>query len=181
MQALAPTQRGGAPQPSSTHYACCPRLCRLFTLHCRAGVYARRGALRQPGRILAGQGTAPLSRLTPTAPLAGEPFRRQFPKASPARGGGCAARHRRRGALPPCATGILQPPAGPCPASVGDDLRAKSRHFVPVALRNAACGRQCSHRPANPAMPQTPGGGRSRSPPGHRLFRPPAIGRTPKL
>ena len=33
---------------------------------------------------------------------------------------------------------------------VGDDLRAKSRHFVPAALRNAACGRQCSHRPAEP-------------------------------
>ena len=43
------------------------------------------------------------------------------PKASPARGGGCAARRRRRGALPPCPTGILQNPAGPCPASVGDD------------------------------------------------------------
>ena len=32
----------------------------------------------------------------------------------------------------------------------GDDLRAKSRHFVPAALRNAACGRQCLHRPAEP-------------------------------
>ena len=35
--------------------------------------------------------------------------------------GGCAARRRRRGALPPCLAGILQNPAGPCPASVGDD------------------------------------------------------------
>ena len=35
--------------------------------------------------------------------------------------GGCAARRRRRGALPPCPTGIPQTPAGPCPASVGDD------------------------------------------------------------
>ena len=52
--------------------------------------------------------------------------------------------------MPPCGRDILQSPAEPCPASVGDDLRAKSRHFVPAALRNAACGRQCSHRPAEP-------------------------------
>ena len=52
--------------------------------------------------------------------------------------------------MPPCGRDILQSPAEPCPASVGDDLRAKSRHFVPAALRNAACRRQCSHRPAEP-------------------------------
>ena len=89
--------------------------------------------------------------------------------------GGCAARRRRRGALPLCFAGILQTPAGPCPASVGDDLRAKSRHFVPVAFRNAACGRQCSHRPANPAMPQPPSGGRNRPP-----YKAPASGRRHK-
>ena len=70
-----------------------PRLCRPFVLHCRAGVHARRevcigltlwfgvsaapqgrGGLRQLGRVLARSCAAPLSRLTPTAPLAGEAF-----------------------------------------------------------------------------------------------------------
>ena len=52
------------------------------------------------------------------------------PKASPARGGGCAARRRRRGALPVSGKNILQGPAGPCPASVGDDAC-----IVPETLR----------------------------------------------
>ena len=51
-------------------------------------------------------------------------------KASPARGGGCAVRRRRRGALPVSGKNILQGPAGPCPASVGDDAR-----IVPETLR----------------------------------------------
>ena len=114
---------------------CRPPFRRPSALHCRAGVHARRGGLRRPGRVLARQGAAPLSRLTPTAPLAGEPFRRQFPKASPARGGGCAARRRRRGALPLCGGDTRQSPAGPCPASVGDDLHAKGRYFVLCALK----------------------------------------------
>ena len=64
-------------------------------------------------------------------PLAGEPSGRQaLYKASPARGGGCAARRRRRGALPVCGKNILQGPAGHCPASVGDDAR-----IVPETLR----------------------------------------------
>ena len=160
---------------------CRPRLCRPFALHCRAGVHARRGG-RQPGRILAGQGAAPLSRLTPPAPLTGEPSGWQaLYKASPARGcgverrlrrrkrdgagltvaehkrasaravrcghrkpdGGCAARRRRRGALPPCFTGILQTPAAPCP----------------VFRRG-----RCLHRPGNLATPQPPSGGRDRPP-----------------
>ena len=75
---------------------CRPPFRRPSALHCRAGVHARRGGLRRPGRVLARQGAAPLSRLTPTAPLAGEPFRRQFPKASPARGCGVERRLRRR-------------------------------------------------------------------------------------
>ena len=62
MQASAPTQAlradGGMRRPAA------PRFYRLFALHCRAGVHARRG---------------------------------------------------------PCPTGIPQTPAGPCPASVGDD------------------------------------------------------------
>ena len=131
--------------------------------------------------------------------------------------GGCAARRRQRGALPPCPTGILQTPAVPCPASVGDDacivpetLRCRkpqaARRQLPLQgsllgenrLQSLPCkgrwmrrkaqtegciaalthrypanpGRalprvrrgRCSHRPANPAMPQTPGGGRKRPP-----------------
>ena len=54
-------------------------------------------------------------------PLAGEPSGRRLPKASPARGGGCAVRRRRRGALPACGGDILQNSAGHCPASAGDD------------------------------------------------------------
>ena len=54
---------------------------------------------------------------------AGVLLRRLPPKASP-------ARRRRRGALPLCPAGILQTPAGPCPASVGDDAR-----IVPQTLR----------------------------------------------
>ena len=73
------------------------------------------GGLRQPGRVLAGRGAAPLSRLTPTAPLAGAPSGR-LPKASPARGGGCAVRRRRRGALPLCGE---DGPAEPCPVLRG--------------------------------------------------------------
>ena len=65
------------------------------------------------------------------------------PKASPVRGGGCAVRRRRRGALPPCGGDILQSLAEPCPV-----------------LRRG----RCLHRPGNLAMPQTPGGGRNRPP-----------------
>ena len=43
MQASAPTQRGGVPQPSSARHACRPRFRRPCALHCRAGVHARRG------------------------------------------------------------------------------------------------------------------------------------------
>ena len=103
-----------------------------------AGVNARREGSRPPGRVLARQGAAPLSRLTPTLPVCGARIMRrmlkracilrpphllrlavsaaggarlrsplQGSKASPARGGGCAARRRRRGALPLCGGNIL--------------------------------------------------------------------------
>ena len=144
MQASAPTQRGDTPQLSSTCRACRPRLCRPYALHCRAGVHARRGGSRRPGGVLVRPCAAPLSRLAPPAPLPGEPFKRQsLYKASPARGGGCAARRRRRGALPPCPTGILQTLAGPCPASVGDDAC-----IVPEAQR---C-RKAPRRAKSPAL-----------------------------
>ena len=110
MQASAPAQGAG----------CRSRRRCTYTLYCRAGVHARRGDRGRPGRVLAGQGAAPLSRRAPTAPLTGAPSRR-LPKASPARGGGCAVRRRRRGALPACGGDILQNSAGHCPASVGDD------------------------------------------------------------
>ena len=77
---------GGAPRPSSARHACRPRSRRPSALHCRAGVHARRGALRQPGRILAEQDAAPLSRLTPTVPLTGEPSGRQFSQSLPCKG-----------------------------------------------------------------------------------------------
>ena len=52
-----------------------PGACRTLALRCRAGVHACRGGReRRPGRVLAGRGAAPLSRLTPAAPLTGEPF-----------------------------------------------------------------------------------------------------------
>ena len=134
---------------------------RPSALHCRAGVHARRergggenmaglckcryaescdtarrGGARQPGRVLVRQGAAPLSRLAPTAPLTGEPFKQQaLYKASPARGGGCAARCRRRGALPVGDGNILQTPAGPCPR-----------------IRRG----RCLHRPGSPAAAQAP-------------------------
>ena len=53
---------------------------------------------------------------------------------------GCAARRRRKGALPPCPAGILQTPAVPCPASVGDDAC-----IVPPA--------SCNYRPTGESRP----------------------------
>ena len=72
----------------------------------------------------------PQAALDSAAPYRGGFIGGSPPKASPARGGGCAARRRRRGALPVCGKNILQGPAGPCPASVGDDAC-----IVPETLR----------------------------------------------
>ena len=182
-----PIKPAGGPMKSSApakgHAAachlwrCCPP-----ALHCRAGVYARRGALRQPGRILAGQGTAPLSRLTPPAPLTGEPSGWQvLYKASPARGCGVERRLRRRKrdgagaavAERKCASAHAarcghRKPDGGCA------VRRRRRGALPLCptgiLQSPArpCpmfrrGR-CLHRPGNLAMPQVPGGGRNRPP-----------------
>ena len=87
-----------------------------------------KGALRQPGRILAEQDAAPLSRLTPTAPLTGEPGWQALDKASPARGGvteGDEGVHCRFASEISC-----KPRQNPALCFAGDDLRAKSRHFV---------------------------------------------------
>ena len=128
-----PMQRGGGRSARETtrrrDTVCRPRFRHPFALHCRAGVHARRGGLApaQKDTRKARRRTCSVSLYPPQAALdSAAPYRGSFiggspPKASPARGGGCAARRRRRGALPPCPTGILQNPAGPCPASVGDD------------------------------------------------------------
>ena len=85
--------------------------------------------MRRPGRVLAGQGAAPLSRLTPPAPLTGEPSGWQaLYKASPARGGvteGDEGVHCRFASEISC-----KPRQNPALCFAGDDLRAKSRHFV---------------------------------------------------
>ena len=107
MRSSAPAQRRAA--------ACHPRRCCMPALPCRAGVHARRKGLRRPGRILAGQGAAPL-RLRLAAhppPLAGE----ALPPVCPALQGGvttpagegctCAAlAGLRRHCPPPCDTAM---------------------------------------------------------------------------
>ncbi len=107
--------------------------CRGVTLwFCVSAAPQGRGGLRHPGRVLARSCAAPLSRRTPTAPLAGEPSRRRLPKASPARGGGCAVRRRRRGALPACGGDILQNSAGHCPANPAVPRASKRRAKTPA-------------------------------------------------
>ena len=69
------------------------------------------------------------------SPLQGRLSGGSSPKAFPVRGGGCAARRRRRGALPVGDGNILQTPAGPCPR-----------------IRRG----RCSHRPGSPAAAQAP-------------------------
>ena len=86
MKSSAPTQGTAALHDRHPPAMPAPRFRRPFALHCRAGVHARRGALRQPGRILAEQDAAPLSRLTPTAPLTREPSGRQSPPKPPLQG-----------------------------------------------------------------------------------------------
>ena len=109
-------------------------------------------------------------------------------KASPVRGGGCAGRRRRRGALPLCGGNILQSLAGPCPVfRRGRCLHRPGKPAIPQGLRGgrerppyiaAGNGRQrgsgsqspslatgrCSHRPGTPAIPQGLRGGRERPP-----------------
>ena len=159
-----------------------PRFLRPFALHCRAGVHARQGGtLRQPGRILAGQGAAPLSRLCRQLPLQGSLSGGSSPKASLVRGCGVERRLRRR----------KRDGAG---LTVAEHKRASARavrcgHRKPdggCAVRRRrkgalpACGGgilqglagpcpmfrrgRCLHRPGNLAMPQTPSGGRNRAP-----------------
>ena len=136
------------------------------TLQCRnpraAGVHARRGACANPEGYWHGKVPHPSVAWGDTSPCRGGFIAGSPPKASPARGGGCAARRRRRGALPLCPTGILQPPAGLCPMFRRDDLRAKSRHFTLCApkRRLRAAVLASSRKPCNAANP----GRRAKSP-----------------
>ena len=129
MKSSAPTQGTAALHDRHPPAMPAPRFRRPFALHCRAGVHARRG-----GFTAARKGIGKARRRTPQSADA---------DSSPYRGGGCAVRRRRKGALPLCPTDILQSPAGPCPR-----------------IRRG----RCWHRPGNLAMPQTPNGGRNRPP-----------------
>ena len=113
MKSSAPTQGRAA--------ACYPRRCcppayivgRAFTPVGKACV-----GRKDIGR--AGRRTPPPPAAAP--PLAGEALRvTAVWKGSPARGAGCAARRRLRGALPPYGGDILQNVPETCPTSVGDD------------------------------------------------------------
>ena len=111
-----------------------------------------RGGLRQPGRVLARSCAAPLSRLTPTAPLTGEPFRRQFPQSLPCKGRWVRRKAQTEGRLAArkaCATAASLS-AGPFrPAGAGrsligrpgellwDEKRGMTRHG-PYGVENAA-------------------------------------------
>ena len=115
--------------------ACRPRSRRPFALHCRAGVHARRGGLRRPGRILARSCAAPLCWLTPTAPLTGEPSGRQSPQSLP-----CKGRCLRRKAQ-----------TEGCIAALRPKYPTRPGRALPCPRRG-----RCSHRPGNPAVAQGP-------------------------
>ena len=104
------------------------------------------------------QCTPPSPSVTP--PLAGEALRTAAsPKGSPGRGavGEC----RLRGAAPYRVFTLAGWLA--FAASAGDDLRLLHRRCA-GDLRNAACGRQCPHRPANLSACAMLPGGRNRPP-----------------
>ena len=107
--------------------------------------------LRRAGRVLARPGAAPLRRLRRHLPLQGRLYGQLPLKKAPLQGELDAPQGAARGVHCRLAVEIsCKARQNPALCFVGDDLRAKSRHFVPAALRNAACGRQCSHRPAEP-------------------------------
>ena len=128
-----------------------------YTLYCRAGVNARRGGLRHPGRVLARSCAAPLSRLTPTASLAGEPFGWK-PFAKPPLQGEVDAPKGADGRVH-CHLAVKMARQSLALCFVGDDLRAKSRHFVLCApkrhLRAAVLA--SSRKPCGGGRPQAAG------------------------
>ena len=151
--ASAPTQGAGC--RSLLHCPC--------TLYCRAGVHARRGGLRRgdavvlckrriarPGRLeTPRKGIGKVMCRTPqsadadSSPCRGAFWVEAVCEASPARGGGCAERRRRRGALPAGGGDILQKSVGHCP------MFRRGR---------------CWHRPGTLRRRKGPSGGRKRPP-----------------
>ena len=76
--------------------------------------------------------------------------------------GGCAARRRRRGALPPCVGGILQRPPGPCPASVGGDaciVPQRPNDTARPQRRARTPALQYGRKPCGPMQASAPAGG----------------------
>ena len=141
---------------------CRSRSRRPYALHCRAGVHARRGGLRrgtplfyvsaapqgrggvrQTGRVLARSCAAPLSRLTPTAPLTGEPSGRQSPQSLPCKGRWMRRKAQTEGGI----------------AALRQKYPARPGRALPCLRRG-----RCLHRPGNPAVAQGPRGGRNRPP-----------------
>ena len=118
MRSSAPAQRRAA--------ACHPRRCCMPALHCRAGVHARRKGLRRPGRILAGQGAAPLRRLRRHLPLQGRLYG-QLPHGKAPLQGELAAK----------------PPEG-CIAGSRRGYPVKFGSTLPCIRRG-----RCLHRPGN--------------------------------
>ena len=108
-----------------------------------AGVNARRGDLRHPGRVLARQGAAPLRRLGRHLPLQGRLYRRQSPQSLP-----CKGRWMRRKAQ-----------TEGCIATLRRKYPVKLGRTLPHIRRG-----RCRHRPGDPAVAGGPGGGRERPP-----------------
>ena len=84
----APGQRGDPCVGPPSGLTCGCRFCIAARprAQCRAGDFARREGSRRPGRVLSKLGAAPLSRLTPTAPLTGEPSGWRSPQSLPCKG-----------------------------------------------------------------------------------------------
>ncbi len=130
-----PLRRGAASAGRAA--ACRSRSRRRYALHCRAGVHARRGGLRRVTPLFC-VSAAPLSRLTPTVPLTGEPSGRQSPQSLP-----CKGRWMRRKAQ-----------TEGCIAGWRRRYPARPGRALPCLRRG-----RCSHRPGNPAVAGGPRGG----------------------
>ena len=101
------------------------------------------GGVWQTGRVLAGQGAAPLRRLRRHLPLQGRLLGGQPIDSLPCKGRWMRRKAQTEGALPVGGGDIRQGPAGACPVSVGDDAG-----IVPQTLRR----RQALRRAKSPAL-----------------------------